>query len=171
MLGHFVPSQLTREQMEERRLAAAKELLADDSRGAQARISKKYGVSDATANRWHQAARRGGLDALKSTSATGQPPKLDDKQKQKLARLLAQGAEAHGYETDVWTGKRVADLMHKEFRVEIAWKYVPQYLREQLGFTPQKPARQPHELDPAKIDRWIKTAWKAGKKGRSKSDG
>lgn len=125
MLGQFVPSKVTRDPMEERRLAAAKELLAGDSRGAQARISRRYGVSDATANRWHQAARRGGLDALKSTSATGQPAKLDDKQKQKLARLLAEGAQAHSYETDVWTGKRVADLIHKEFRVTIAWKYVP----------------------------------------------
>jgi hypothetical protein len=34
-----------------------------------------------------------------------------------LPRLLAQGASAHGFPTDLWTTQRVADLIWQRFRV------------------------------------------------------
>lgn len=37
----------------------------------------------------------------------------------------------------------------------------------QLGFSWQKPARRPWELDPEKVERWLQETWEPAKKGRT----
>ncbi len=155
--------------MENRRLSAGEELQQFEPEldyGYRVKIAKKYGVSQATVTRWDQTLRREGVAALLSTKAKGQPPRLTSQQKQQLMRMLAQGAPRHGYETDVWTGKRVAALIRKEFGIEYSWKYIPELLRDQFGFSWQKPDRRPHELDPEKVRKWLRYSWTPAKKGR-----
>lgn len=159
--------------MERRRLAAGRELLAadPDDYGCQARIADEYGVNPATVSKWNTAVRKGGIEALKSSTNAGRPPRLTDDQKRRLEHMLLQGALEHGYETDIWTGERVARLIHEEFGVEYNPKYIPEFLDKQLGFSWQKPSRRPRELDPEKVRQWLKTKWEPAKKGRSKASG
>jgi transposase len=170
MPARFV-SKLKRDEMERRRLAAGRELLREgDKYGAQAKIARKYGVSRPTVKRWKAVVDSEGLEGLRSTKATG-VPRLTDAQRAKLQDMLIEGALAHGFETDVWTGKRVSRLIQDEFGVKYSWKYVPQLLHEQLDLSWQKPARKPRELNERAVKKWLKDVWEPTKKGRSKTSG
>ncbi|MGW0315679.1 hypothetical protein [Streptomyces flavidovirens] len=50
----------------------------------------------------------GGTDALRRRPATGRPPKLDDDQVEQVRSALEQGAQAHGFEADLWTSGTVS---------------------------------------------------------------
>lgn len=168
MLPRYV-ARLNRKEMEARRLQAAREIIErdDPSWGFQAYLADRYGVSTATVSRWAAAVRRGGLESLASSRAKGRPPRLSVKQRKRLVKILLEGADQHGFENDLWTGKRVAHVIKAEFEVSYNPKYIPQMLWEQLGFSPQKPARRPHELDPRKVEKWLRESWAPAKKGRS----
>lgn len=77
MPRRYVPK-LSREELERRRLAAGREILAADPGewGYQARVTRRYGVSTETVSRWNGAVRRGGLDGLRATKARGKPTRL-----------------------------------------------------------------------------------------------
>lgn len=168
----YVPK-LSREEMERRRLAAGRELLEADPEawGVQARIARKYGVHRSSVTRWARALREGGLEGLRKREAPGGEPRLDDEQRARLREMLLEGARAHGYETDLWTGKRVAALIRRTFGVAYSEKYVPRLLRDRLGFSWQKPARRPRELDPDRVEEWLRETWEPAKRGRSKASG
>ena len=167
MPRRYVPK-LSRREMERRRLEAGRELLASGGEwGHQARIAEKYGVTTATVARWNGAVRRKGVEGLRARKAAGQSARLTPAQRERLRGWLLEGALAHGYGTDVWTGKRVARLIRDRFGVAYNPDYVPYLLRTQLGFTWQKPERKPRELDPRKVERFLRT-WRDVKKTPSR---
>lgn len=168
----YVPK-LTREEIERRRLAAGRDLLeaAPEEWGHQARIARRYGVHRSSVARWERTVREGGLKALRSTRARGAEPRLTEAQRARLREMLLEGARTHGYETDLCTGKRVAPLIRRVFGVAYSEKYVPRLLRDHLGFSWQKPARRPRELDPKAVETWLRETWQPAKKGRSKASG
>src|SRR5579872_5584669 len=67
--------------------------------------------------RWRNAWRRRGADALQAGSSPGRPLKLKATQQRRLLRLLLKGPLAHGYNTNVWTTARVAEVIRREFGV------------------------------------------------------
>lgn len=171
MTARFV-SKLKRDEMERRRLAAGRELLrAGDKRGAQAKIARKYGVDRSTVARWKAVVDAEGVDGLRSTQALGKTAFLTGEQRAKLREMLVEGALAHGFESNVWTGKRVSRLIQDKFGVKYSWKYVPQLLDNQLDLSWQKPARKPRELNPRAVKKWMKDVWEPVKRGRSKTSG
>ena len=60
--------------------------------------------------RWRDAWRRCGADALKVGSSPGRPLKLKPAQRRRLMKSLSKGPLAHGYNTNVWTTARIAEL-------------------------------------------------------------
>jgi transposase len=60
-------------------------------------IAPRIGCHASSVLRWRSALPSGGAEELKAKPAPGRPPKLTEKQKEKLVKLLAQGARAHGY--------------------------------------------------------------------------
>lgn len=161
--------QLTREQEEARRLAAAKDL--EDGELTQTEIAEKYGVTPGAVSAWKSRLEREGLDGLKARPVSGRPPKLDDDQLAKLERILLDGALSYGFESDLWTGPRVARVIEEVFGVTYHEKYVPQLLGNRLGFSYQKPERVARERDDEQRKQWLDTTWKELKKGRSRADG
>ncbi len=151
---------LTREQKEQRRFLAAKDL---ENGMSQAEMARKYQVDDSTACRWDQARKEKGLDGLRSTKATGRPSKLSSRQKEKLVKILKDGAIESGFQTDVWTGKRVSKLIMDQFDVDYHFKHIPRLLRE-LGFRQIKPKRKAHEQKPEVRKEWIENTWEYAKK-------
>ncbi|MGQ0535674.1 MAG: winged helix-turn-helix domain-containing protein [Methanobacteriota archaeon] len=121
--------------------------------------------------RWARVVEKEGVEGLRARKAKGGPALLTDPQRDRLRAMLLEGACAHGFATDIWTGKRVSALVLKEFGIKYCWKYVPQLLQDQLGFSWQKPDRQPREIDPVKVETWLRTVWAPVKKGRSKGAG
>src|SRR3990172_6431270 len=80
-------------------------------------IARRIGCHASSVMRWRNAFRALGAEGLKAKPASGRPPKLSSPQKQRLVGLLAQGAGAHGYRTELWTTQRIADLIEQRLGV------------------------------------------------------
>ena len=162
------PAQLTPEQMEERRLAAA--TLLRQGRLSQAEIARHLGVSPASVSRWAGTLAQQGRRGLEAQPITGRPPRLDETAWARLGRLLDRGAMAAGSATERWTLGRIAALIEREFGIH----YHPRYLERPLkahGFTVQRPATRAKERDELVIAVWPKRDWVALKKRRAGSAG
>jgi transposase len=116
--------------------------------------------------RWVQQYRAQGKSALQKAGRAGRKPRLSEKQRQQLRKLLLAGPERLGYETPLWTCPRVANLIEQQFGVRYheghVWK-----LLVRLGWSPQRPVGRARERDPAQIQHWKKKGWPALKKKRS----
>lgn len=104
---------------------------------------------------------------MRRRPTTGRPPRLQGRQKQQLRAILLDGAVKAGFATDIWSGKRVAKVIHDRFGIDFNPVYVPELLRVSLDFSWQKPDRKPRELDPAKVKKFLAT-WRDAKKTRRK---
>jgi len=150
------PAHLTPEQMEERRLAAAR--LLRQGRFSQADIARQLGVSRASVSRWAATLAQQGRRGLATRIRTGREPRLDEKAWARLGRLLDRGAMAAGFATERWTLRRIAALIEREFGVH----YHPRYLERPLkahGFSVQHPATRAKERDELVIAVWPKRDW------------
>jgi transposase len=150
------PAHLTPEQMEERRLAAAR--LLRQGRFSQADIARQLGVSRASVSRWAATLAQQGRRGLATRVRTGREPRLDEKAWARLGRLLDRGAMAAGFATERWTLRRIAALIEREFGVH----YHPHYLERPLkahGFSVQHPATRAKERDELVIAVWPKRDW------------
>ncbi len=123
----WTPSNLTREQLEERRLEGGRLLRAGQL--TQADIARRLNVSRASVSAWAKIMRTAGLRGLRRRKAAGSALKLIPVQKQRLKRLLDRGALACGFEMERGTLGRVADLIRREFKVT----YHPHYLNRLLA--------------------------------------
>jgi len=137
------------------------ELLRQGLRPAE--IARRSGVSRQAVSQWVQAYRRGGLAALARVPHRGRPPRLTARQRQRLAKMLRQGAGAHGYSNDLWSGRRVAQLIAEKFGVTLHHKHLPRLLRV-MGWTCRKPVGRAVERDEAAVARWIARDWPRLKK-------
>lgn len=142
------------------RTAAVKAVLSGQN---QNHVAKVFGVWPTAVCNWMRLYRKGGFDALKATISSGRPPKLGRKQREHLTGLLKRGALAAGFQTELWTGKRVAWLIKHEFGIDYHHQYVPTLLRD-IGFSLQKPAGVARERDEKKIRAWVTRTWPTIKK-------
>jgi len=146
---------LTREQLELRRLLAAE----DFAFGMKpVDVARKYNVHRSSAARWKRVFEKEGKAGLFSQNSSGRPMKLTCKQKEQLTDFLIQGASAYGFETDFWTGKRVSELIKKEFGIKYHFNHIPKLLHS-LDFRLVKPERKAAEKDDNKKEEWLRTTW------------
>jgi transposase len=82
----------------------------------------------------------GGKEALRKRSSPGAPPRLSADQRDRLAGLLKKGAVAHGFRGEVWTCKRVAKVIKREFGIVYHPAHLSRILKR-LGFSLHKPDR------------------------------
>jgi len=121
-------------------------------------VAHRLGTSRQNAHRWYHAWQHGGRDALRAAGRAGRRPKLDARQRRKIERALLQGAQAHGFDTDLWTCKRVVIVIQRLTGVRHHPAHVWRILR-QMGWTPQRPERRARERDEDAIARWVTTDW------------
>ena len=126
---------------------------------SQADIGRKLGVSHQTVSDWHAVWKRGGTEALRAAGRAGRRPKLTASQLAEVEAALQKGPKANGYGTDLWTLARVAEVIEAVTGVSYHRGHVWRVLREQLGWTRQRPARQAIERDDEAIERWAKERW------------
>jgi len=126
-------------------------------------VARRVGVERRSVRRWKAAARKRGEAAVRAKPAPGRPSKLTARHKRRLETLLLKGAQAAGFETDLWTCPRVVDLVEKRFGVRYHVDHVGRLLHE-LGWSPQMPARRAVERDEAAIRRWARETWPRVKK-------
>lgn len=145
----------------ERRRHRAMELL-DDGHDA-GEVARRVGVDRRSVRRWKAAHRDGGDQALTARPVSGRPPKLTVTQREELQALLLSGAEAAGFDTDLWTCPRVRDLIRSRFGIRYHVDHMGRLLRS-LGWSPQRPQPRAVERDEDKIQGWIKVTWPRIKK-------
>ena len=126
-------------------------------------IARRMDCSPSSVMRWRDLWDALGEEGLKGRTASGRPPKIKQKQKDKLVKLLLQGPMAFGWRTDVWTTRRVAELIRRKFSVEYHFTQVARILHA-LHWSPQKPERRALERNEAAIEGWKATSGERIKK-------
>jgi transposase len=123
-------------------------------------IAVALDASEGAVSRWLAAARRGGLEALRSHPGPGPSAKLTPEQFRLIPDFLWHGAEAYGFRGDVWTCERVAGVIGEEFGVSYSKSQVSRLLKR-LGWTPQVPITRAIQRDEEAIERRRVESWPA----------
>jgi transposase len=109
--------------------------------------------------------RRRGTAGLRARPQPGRTPRLNWSQKRRLVAALKRGAVAAGFDSDLWTCRRVRDHIGKAFGVWYDFNHVGRILHT-LGFSVQKPESRARERDERAIARWRTRDWPRIKKTR-----
>ena len=155
MRPHGSPKEL------ERRRERALELLQEGLSPVD--VARRLGVDRRSVRRWKSAYRDGGRQALKAKPVPGRPPKLTSEDRDRLETLLLEGAQAAGYPSDLWTCRRVAEVVSRHFGVAYHIGHVGRLLHA-MGWSPQKPQRRAVERQEERVQTWIKRDWPRIKK-------
>jgi transposase len=126
-------------------------------------VAQQLGSSVSSVFRWQQAFQNKGEEGLNPRASPGRPARLSEQEKKRLVSLLLKGPVAFGYSTDLWTTRRVAEVIRKSFAIH----YHPNHLWRLLtglGWSCQKPERLARERDEEGIGRWERKRWPAIKK-------
>jgi transposase len=107
----------------------------------QRQIAEALGVSATAVSQWLQRARAGGPQALRHRPPPGAPRRLTGAQLAGLPALLRRGPEAYGFRGQVWTRKRIAEVMRVVFGVVYHPTHVGRLLKARR-WSPQKPMRR-----------------------------
>jgi transposase len=131
----------------------------------QQQIAQALGVTQGAVSQWLKRATLQGVAALRDHPALGAKPLLTADQHAQLVALLLEGAEAFGFRGEVWTCRRVAQLIKDQFHVSYHPDHVSRLLR-QLGWSPQRPIVRATQRDETAITAWYSARWPALKKSR-----
>jgi transposase len=121
-------------------------------------VAAFLGVHPETVAEWVRTHKAGGDTALAAKPHPGRTPFLTAAQEKQVLGWLADPPTKHGFRTDLWTARRVAELIEAKLKV----RFHPHYLREWLtkrNYTPQKPARRAKQRNPEAVDRWLTDDW------------
>lgn len=122
-----------------------------------AEVAKQLGVSWMTANRWTKQLKER-YASWHDKKRVGRPVKLTRTQHTALKRILKNGALAYGYPTELWTLKRICEVIKREFGVKYNITHVWRVLKS-LGFSAQVPLLRALERDENYIEWWINNKW------------
>lgn len=145
----------------ERRRLRALELLKEGRTPVE--VARQLGVDRRSVRRWKAAVRKKGPGAIRARPAPGRPPRLSSAQRQQLEGWLLQGARAAGFDSELWTCRRVAQVIVHRLGVYYHVDHVGRLLHR-LGWSPQKPQRQAVERDEQAVQAWLKKEWPRIKK-------
>ena len=150
-------------QMEKRRRRAAKMF----DRGLPvSEVARRCKVARQVAYRWYDTWIDGGEAALASKGSAGPKSRLTPEQKQEVVDALLEGPVAAGYQTQLWTLPRTADLIESLTGVRYHPGHVWRILGD-LGFSCQRPERRAIERNDQEVRQWKRTQWPAIKKKRT----
>lgn len=119
----------------------------------QCAIAQALGVTPGAVSQWLTRAKAEGAVALCRRTSPGKPPKLAKEQKALLPQVLLRGAEAYGFQGDVWTSERVADVIQRLWQVSYHPAHVTRLLHA-CGWSRQKPIRRARQRDEEAIQEW-----------------
>jgi transposase len=126
-------------------------------------IARLMGVHVSSVKRWKRHWKAKGVAGLAAKPHPGAKPKLSERKRQQLVKLLVRGPLAAGYSNDLWTCRRVAEQVERRFGVRYHPDHLGRILHD-LGFTPQKPSQYARERDDEAIRLWRIDDWPRIKK-------
>lgn len=126
-------------------------------------VAQRVGADYSSVYRWQQAVAEQGEAALKAKPASGRPPLLAAEDRQELLEILLVGAQEYGYPNQLWTLKRIAAVIRREFGVVYHPNHVWKILKAE-GWSCQVPERRAKQRDEEEIAHWKRYHWPAIKK-------
>jgi transposase len=117
-------------------------------------VSSAYRVDRTTLFRWRQRYDSEGEAGLQRRGGSGRPRKLTEFAEDVWYEIVLQPASAFGFETDLWTVRRVHQVLCSEYDAVISRDTVWRRLRE-AGLTYQKPERQYFQIDEKARQEWL----------------
>ncbi len=123
-------------------------------------IAQTLKVSAGAVSGWLQRARAAGVEARRRRPAPGPTPQVTAAPRALLPDLLAKGAEAYGFIGAVWTTKRVAAVVTREFGVRSHPAHIGRLVRRE-GLSLLKPVQRASRRDEAEIAAWREEPWLA----------
>ncbi len=136
-------------------------------------VAAFLGVSTRAVGKWMAAYRGSGEEGLKARPRTGAKPKLSKRQERAALTWMARSPRAFGYPDDLWTTRRLAEVIEKRYGVRFNSNYLAEWLTKR-GYSPQKPEVRAVERDEPAIARRVAEDWprvqkKRGTGGRTSS--
>jgi transposase len=116
-------------------------------------ISRILGVSRNFLNVWLRKANAG--ESLTNKHIPGRPRRLSDRQLGELEKLLKSGATSHGWENNLWTSRRVREVIKKAFNIKFSRSGALHILKNYLHWSAIKPTLRAAARDDAEISRWL----------------
>lgn len=117
-------------------------------------VAEAYQTDRSTIHRWLSRYQEAGGDrGLQRRPVSGRPRKLETLSEYNLKRLVLAPASRYGFETDLWTVKRLHHVLSERFAQAVSEDTVWRRLRE-AGLTWQAPERQYFQADPLERQRW-----------------
>lgn len=106
-------------------------------------VARRVAATPKSVWQWWKQYEQGGDAALAAKPASGRPRKLTERQMRGLRQRLLKGARSQGFETQLWTCRRVQELIHRCYGVHYHVSHVDRLL-QQLNFSPSE-ARTPRD--------------------------
>lgn len=123
-----------------------------------AKIAEAFGINRRAVTRWFTTYREYGKSALKSKKAIGPATKLRQEDVENLLQKLKKPATDFGFETPLWTCKRLSFLIQKMTKKKLhnsnVWKML-----QRLNITNQTPERRAMQQNPREAKMWLREEW------------
>lgn len=116
------------------------------------------GVDTRSVRRWREAFQERGMRDLAAAPVPGRPARLTHTQEKIVLRWVREPPSEHGFATELWSGRRVAQLIERELGLQFHSHYMSTWLRAR-GFTPQKPQRMARQANLKETAAWLATDW------------
>lgn len=128
-----------------------------------AEVAEAVGVARQTVYTWKALLDEGGINALRAVPERGRPAQLDAAQLASVRTAILQSPTAHGFGSELWTLKRVGEVIERMHGVRFGQTQVWRILGA-LGFSAQKPEKRAIERDEQAVRKWKRRTWPALKK-------
>jgi transposase len=119
-------------------------------------VAAAYQVDRTTLFRWHRRHIQEGDEGLLRRPGSGRPRKLNELDGHDWCRLVLKRPSDYGFETDLWTVRRLQSVIREVHRVKVSRNTVWRRLRD-AGLTYQKPERAYYEIDEEARVKWART--------------
>jgi len=126
-------------------------------------VARQLGCAPGSVARWTKMFKEGGDEGLDPIPNAGSKSRLTEVDQVKLGVLLHLGARINGFSAELWTLRRVREVILREFGVEYSISNV-HVLLHRLGFSPQKAIRRAREQDVVAVEKFRKKEWPRVKK-------
>jgi transposase len=127
------------------------------------KVGRILGVSHEAARLWKLSWEKEGIEGLKSKGKPGPKPRLTEKDKERIKRALLKGPHSFGWTTNIWTLKRINEVIKKVANIRFHPCYVWRILQS-MGWSCQKPQVKSKYRNEAIIARWKNNIWPEIKK-------
>jgi transposase len=121
-------------------------------------IAEMFGLHRGSVSRWFTNYGRSGLEALSARKAPGPTPRLTPEKAIQITDVLSRSAVDYGYETPLWTCRRISDVIKDQFACEMTISAIWKNLRK-LNLTCQRPERRAIECNEEEGRRWLRYEW------------